>query len=224
MDAKLTNIEPIIIPNGVDLNQFKPGKKSDVPMVMYLGRLQQYKSIDVFIKAVSILSRQGVEAKFIIAGQGEVGDRLRKLAKSLKAPIEFVGRVSQEKKIQLYQEAWITVNPSSMEGWGITTIEANACATPMIASNVPGLRDSVRDGYNGYLVEYGNESLLATRIKELLADSKTRETMSNNAVVWASHFDWVTSAQMSIKIIKGDAVSDVLCSRSAKPLNPVLAA
>jgi glycosyltransferase involved in cell wall biosynthesis len=99
------------------------------------------------------------------------------------------------------QRAWVFVNPSMMEGWGITTIEANACGVPVVASNVPGLRESVQNPHTGYLVPYGDVDALATRITELLVSPELRGEMSKNAITWAQQFDWELSAQKTLALI-----------------------
>jgi glycosyltransferase involved in cell wall biosynthesis len=84
--------------------------------------------------------------------------------------VVFHGFVSEERKIDLMRGAWANIFPSPKEGWGITVIEAAACATPSLASDSPGLRDSVRHGETGFLVPHGDIHALAARMVEL-ADS-----------------------------------------------------
>ena len=108
--------------------------------------------------------------------------------------IKFVGRVSHEEKIKLFQKAWVFVNPSLMEGWGITTIEANACGTPAVASNVPGLRDSIKNPNTGFLIPYKNYDKFAKCVEKLITDKKLWKKMSKESVKWASNFSWEKSA------------------------------
>src|SRR5258708_6075083 len=124
-----------IIYNGVDIIQMKPGKKNKNPMILYLGRLRAYKSVDVFIRTMPKILDKFPNTEFVIAGDGDYLHELKKLAKKLNLfeKINFIGKVTEEKKLDLYQRAWVFVNPSQMEGWGITTIEANACGTPVVA-------------------------------------------------------------------------------------------
>ena len=88
-----------------------------------------------------------------------------------------------------------------MEGWGITTLEANACGTPVIASDVPGLRDSVKNTNTGYLVPYGETQELSDKIIELLRDQEKREQMSQESVRWAQNFNWSKTSEMFLSII-----------------------
>jgi glycosyltransferase involved in cell wall biosynthesis len=171
--------------------------------VVYLGRLKFYKSIHVFIRAAKEVLEKVPDAEFVIAGYGEEEWPLRKLAKELKIQdkIRFVGKVSEQEKIKLYQKAWAFVNPSFMEGWGITSIEANACGTPVVASNVPGLRDAVLNPSSGFLVPYGQVDAFAEKITLLLTDTNVRDTMSKKSIEWAKKFDWQKSADEGLKII-----------------------
>lgn len=200
---KLTKTDPIIIYSGVDLNKFKPGEKSNKPMILYLGRLQYYKSLHIFIKAAKQVLRKSLETKFVIAGEGGEKRKLIKQAKRLGIleNIKFLGRVSEKAKIKLFQEAWVFVNPSFMEGWGLTTIEANACGTPAVASNVPGLRDSIKNPHTGFLVPYGKPSEFADRILELIEDKHLRKQFSKEAIKWANNFTWEKSAMEFYSVV-----------------------
>jgi glycosyltransferase involved in cell wall biosynthesis len=89
------------------------------------------------------------------------------------------------------------VNPSMMEGWGIVAIEANACGTPVIASDVPGLRDSVKNPHSGFLVPYGDVDAFAEKILLLIRNRELRTNMNVDARKWAEQFDWnVSSTRM----------------------------
>jgi glycosyltransferase involved in cell wall biosynthesis len=188
--AGITVVHP-----GVDQEEFSRvlAPRSIHPTILYLGRLKAYKSVNVLVQAFRIVLSERPEAKLIIAGEGEEMPHLRQLAKDLRLSseqISFTGFVSHEEKIKLLQEAWMLVNPSFMEGWGIVAIEANACGTPVIASNVPGLRDSVRHEGTGYLVEYGDVKGFAERILLIIQDKELREGLATNARVWAGNFEW----------------------------------
>lgn len=189
---------------GVDLSVLQPGEKFDRPLVTYLGRLKYYKSLDIFIEAAAKVTSTNPKVQFIIAGEGEEKKKLQKLVRNLNMEdnINFLGKVSQKEKVYLYQKSWVFVNPSMMEGWGITTIEANACGTPVIAADVPGLRESVRNPSSGYTVPYGDSQAFAQKILLLLEDDILRDRMSKMAVDWARNFDWDKSAYQSLEILK----------------------
>ncbi len=197
MRLKLTKHEPIIIHNGVDLKTFKPGREAESPLIVYVGRLQKYKSLHVLINAAKIILQKVPTATVVIAGEGEEKTKLQNYVRlmGLEKKIIFKGRVSHEEKVELMQKAWVFVNPSFMEGWGITTIEANACGTPTVASNVPGLKDSVKDMETGLLAKYGNAPDFAEKIVTLLLSDTQRRKMSRASLAWAENFSWEVSAE-----------------------------
>ena len=90
-------------------------------------------------------------------------NQLRK-SSEYRGPTTFTGFVSEEEKVKYLNEMHVAVNTSAKEGWGLTAIEANACGTPTVSSNVQGLRDAVVDGETGLLYEYGNREQLAEKI------------------------------------------------------------
>ncbi|MFZ1735600.1 MAG: glycosyltransferase, partial [Candidatus Moraniibacteriota bacterium] len=179
------------------------GEKSTHPTILYLGRLKAYKSVDVLIRAFALVLRSAPDAELIIAGSGEEQKNLQYLVSMLGVDnrVKFMGYVSESEKYSLFRSAWVVVNPSYMEGWGIVSIEANACGTPVIASNVPGLRDSVRDTCTGYLVEYGNIEKFAEKILLVLQNKELRVGLETGAQAWAGNFDWNKSSAAFLTFI-----------------------
>lgn len=114
--------------------------------------------------------------------------------------VSFRGWVSGEEKVELLSRAHVVVNPSIKEGWGITNMEANACGTPVISADVPGLRDSVSNGVSGGLYPYGNIEQLAIMINNVLTDAELRMRLSEGAVHWASSFTWDRSAKEMLSL------------------------
>jgi glycosyltransferase involved in cell wall biosynthesis len=199
---KITDKPIEVIYPGIDLALLAPGMKSLTPQVAYVGRLKQYKSVDVLIQAFAKVLTEVPEAKLVIAGDGDDMSRLQKEVVHLELDknITFLGKVSEKKKLQILQESWVCVNPSMMEGWGITVIEANACRTPVVASDVPGLRDSVHDRETGILVPHGDVNLLAAQITHILKDKNFREILSRYAHAWAQNFAWEKSSEKFVNI------------------------
>ncbi len=193
-----------VVHPGVKTGKLAPWRKSAKPLVVYVGRLKYYKSLDVFIRAAKKLSGMVPGIEFVIAGDGEERERLRRLAEGLGVldRVSFWGHVSEAEKQELYQRAWVAVNPSFMEGWGLTSIEANAYGTPVVASDVPGLSDSVRNPSSGFVVPYGDFHAFAAKIKLLVDDKKTRKDMSAKAYDWASRFSWQKSSQAALDILR----------------------
>ncbi len=140
-----------VIHNGVDIGTLtpNPAARSPSPRFAYLGRLKRYKQVDLIVQAFARLAHSS--ATLDIAGTGDDGPRLEQLARSLDLGdrVRFLGFVSEEEKLALLRAAWAMVFTSKKEGWGITNLEAAACGTPVIASDSPGLRDSVRPRRDG---------------------------------------------------------------------------
>ena len=140
-----------VIHPGVDSRHFTPapgGRRSATPTFLYVGRLKRYKGVELAIRALALARRRRPDIRLEIAGTGDYRDDLEQLVSSLEINrfVAFHGFVSEERKIDLMRAAWANVFPSPKEGWGITVMEAAACGTPSLASESPGLRDSVRHG------------------------------------------------------------------------------
>ena len=184
--------ELTVVHNGVSA-ALVPGEKSERSEIIYLGRLRRYKSIDVLLRAVVEL--KDLAPVLHLVGQGEDEPRLKKLAQELGLKdVLFHGFVSDEQKRSLLQQSWVAVNPSRMEGWGVTNIEANACGTPVIGADVPGIRDSVCEGKSGYLFPHGDVHALAAHLRKLIENPADRDRLSRSACDWAKRFSWSASA------------------------------
>jgi len=188
-----------IIPNCIDQKvfPFRVGEKTSYPSVAYFGRLKRYKSVDHVLRAFAKLMPAFPDAKLFILGRGSFQSTLERLAQQLGIADRtvFTGYVSEEEKIYHLSRVWVVVNPSMKEGWGITNIEANACGTPVVSANVPGLRDSVRDRQTGLLYPYGDIEALAAAIQILWESDALRHRLSEGAVQWARQFNWEDSAE-----------------------------
>ncbi len=194
-----------VVHPGVDVEHLAIGEKEETPLVVYLGRLKKYKSLDVLLRAFARVLEEVPTARLMIAGEGEELEPLKALMYSLRIQraVVFLGKVTNEQKVDLLQRAWVVVNPSLKEGWGITTIEANACGTPVVASDVPGLRDSVQDNNTGCLVPYGDDAAFAAKLVEVLENTSLRTHMSESARQWSLQFDTSAASKRFLTIIYG---------------------
>ena len=91
--------------------------------------------------------------------------------------MDFVGYIDEVEKLHRLRSAWVLAYPSPKEGWGITVVEASACGTPVIASDSPGLRESVRAGESGLLVPHGIVELWVQAFEKVLSDPDLRGRM-----------------------------------------------
>lgn len=196
-----------VVYNGVDCLVHKPNPrtKSPFPHIVYVGRIKRYKNIDHLIKAMKhiIDANQLNGVKLTIAGKGSFTE-LKNLAAELglNDEVEFLGEVTEKEKVALLNKAWVYVTASSREGWGLTVIEANACGTPAIAYNVPGLRESIIDGQTGLLVQNVNEKALAAAIMQLLQNDHLRHSLSENALKYAKEFSWDKTANEFMNVLE----------------------
>jgi len=209
LDINLGQAGISIVHPGINSAQFTRAFvcKTTQPTILYLGRLKAYKSVNILIQAFHKVLSSRPEATLIIAGDGDDKKYLKRLAAELgfnDKQVQFLGSVSHEEKVRLLQSSWMLVNPSFMEGWGIVVIEANMCGTPVIASDVPGLRDSVLDGEAGYLVPYGDVARFSEAMLSVIKDHDLRERFGNNAREWASNFTWEKSSMAFWEAIKSE--------------------
>lgn len=194
-----------LLPNAVDGNAYRPDPagRSQEPLIGYLGRLKKYKSVDHLLHAFAVVLAKEPRARLLIIGDGDDRDRLQKAGRDLGLAdrITFTGHVTQEEKNRYLNQLWLAVNPSPKEGWGLTVIEANACGVPVVAADVPGLRDSVVHERTGLLYPYGDTTAMTAAIHSLLANNERRRLMGEEALAWAAEFTWERSAQKAVEII-----------------------
>jgi glycosyltransferase involved in cell wall biosynthesis len=172
--------------------------------VIYVGRLEVYKKIDVMLRAMATLTPRFPEAPIVIVGRGPAQPGLEALAQELglAGRTRFTGFVDDAERDSLLAEARVCVCPSEKEGWGLTVMEANAVGTPVVASDADGLRDSVRHGETGYLVPEGDIDGFADRIGKLLDSDGLTAKMSAASLEWANHFDWDRAADEMAEAIE----------------------
>jgi glycosyltransferase involved in cell wall biosynthesis len=188
-----------VIHPGVDVQRFTPppdGRRAESPAFLYVGRLKRYKGIALAIEALAVARVRRPDLSLDIAGAGDHRPELERLTTrlGLTSVVRFHGFVSESQKLALLRRAWANLFPSPKEGWGITVIEAAACGTPSIASDSPGLRDSVRQGETGYLVPHGNVDALAGRMLELAATPALVARLGACARRFAEGLTWDNTA------------------------------
>lgn len=204
-----------VIHPGVDSAHFRPDpnvSRTSPPSFLYIGRLKRYKGVDVALRALAVARVRRPDLRLAIAGRGDFLGDLQRLAASLglQDAVRFHGFVTEEEKLTLLRSAWANVFPSPKEGWGITIVEAAACGTPSLASDSPGLRDSVRDGHTGILVPHGDATALGERMVQLAEDPVLVERLGAAARRFAEGLTWDAAAAATethlLDIISGSAL------------------
>ena len=178
------------IPFSVDTNAFKPventeiNKKGDI--ILFVGGLDKahyFKGVDILIKAISEI--KDIELELRIIGEGELKNEFKNLSRDLGAEnkVIFLGKLDKKGLVENFQQAKSLVLPSinSNEAFGIVLIEAMACGTPVIASNLPGVRTVFENEKSGLLVEPKNIEDLKNKIELILQDQEKQKTMSQEA-------------------------------------------
>ncbi len=195
-----------VIHCGIDHELYAPNPEMErfvQPTILYLGRLKKYKSVDHLLQAAARLPEGIGDWRVVVVGEGDDRSRLEKITADLGLGrrVTFTGFVDAATKVNYLRGAKVAVCPSLKEGWGLTNVEANACGTPVIAANVPGLRDSVRDGKTGLLYPYGNIDTLAEQLTLLLSNQERWEQLSTGALEWAESFHWNEAARETEALI-----------------------
>jgi glycosyltransferase involved in cell wall biosynthesis len=190
---------------GLDQERFRladPPPRDPEPLVITWSRLRRYKSLDVALRAFRLVLDEVPAARLIVMGRGPDEPRLRRLAARLGLGdrCAFAGWQSQEDLVRTLHRGWVCLNPSPKEGWGLTVVEANACGLPVVASDRPGLRDSVLDGRTGFLVPYGEPAAFAGATLLLLRDPQRWRAQSDAAREWAASFSWDRCAAESLAL------------------------
>jgi D-inositol-3-phosphate glycosyltransferase len=193
----------VAVPCGVNLDYFRPFDRhacraalglGDAPVVLFVGRLEPLKGLDLLIDAFARLEHR--DAMLLIVGGDEhaAGYRraLRRQAREAGVldRVRFVEATPQERLPLFYNAADVCVAPSFYESFGLVPIEAMACGTPVVASRVGGLTGTVRHGENGFLIPWRRAEAFAARIDQILGDAELRARMSRAALATATRFRW----------------------------------
>ena len=192
-----------VIYPGIDAIWYSPDpaiQRTEQPTFLYVGRLKRYKGIDIALQALALARVQRPDVRLKVAGTGDDLERLQGIVGELGigAAVEFLGFVPEEEKRRLLRTVWAAVFPSPKEGWGISNIEAAACGTPALASDSPGLRETVRHGETGYLVPHGYDRALAQRMLELADDPALVARLGAAARFFAAPLTWDRAALATI--------------------------
>jgi glycosyltransferase involved in cell wall biosynthesis len=159
--------------------------------------LRKYKSVEIAMKAMETVLKSVPDARLVIVGDGPYRPELEKYADGLGLgdAIEFTGFLSGEELVEMLNRAHLLFNPSPKEGWGLTVVEANACGVPVVASDRPGLKDSVIDGVTGFLVPYGDSTAFGENAVRLLTDGQLWKRMSAAAIERTGELTWERCAR-----------------------------
>jgi glycosyltransferase involved in cell wall biosynthesis len=210
-----------VIYPGVDTTAYTPNaaERAPEPVFSYLGRLKKYKGVQWVIRAFAAMTVPS--ARLEIAGAGDYRPQLEVLARSLDLGerVRFLGRVSEAEKLAVLRRSWALVFASPKEGWGITNLEAAACATPVVASNSPGIRESVRDGQTGFLVPHADIGAMSAAMRRVAESRELVDRLGRAARAFAETFTWERAAaetEAHLMRVAGGARPAVAAGASAR--------
>lgn len=188
-----------VIPNGIDVKIYFQKNTRKVPNQVFflsvLDRYHGYKGLDYLIKAIKIVKTKIPNIKLVVGGSGELVEDYKSLAKKLglEKNIEFRGFIENKKLVDLYSRSEIFILPSTgiQEGFGIVLLEALACKTPVIATNIVGIAKKVRQNNCGIIVRPRNSRVLSEAIIKILGNAKLAKKMGENGrQLVEEKYDW----------------------------------
>jgi D-inositol-3-phosphate glycosyltransferase len=195
-----------IVAPGVEHAFFAPGEKRgarhalgiafDVPVLLFVGRIQPLKGLDVAVQALAQLQAKNAQLIVVGGASGSEGneeiEKVMQLARSLGVHnnIRFVEPQAHHMLSTYYRAADVVVVPSRSESFGLVALEAAACGIPVVASAVGGLLTIIDNGETGYLVPRRDPALFAEHIDELLAHPTMARAMGAKAAEKARHYTW----------------------------------
>ena len=179
-------------------------EESSVPYFLWLSRVHRYKGIWTALEAFEEFAENHPDVKLVVAGDGPLLKKIPAWLKErgLEEHVELLGFVSSEKKKKLLANAVALLQTSFKEGWGLTVVEAAKLGTTTIASDVPGLRDSVRNGETGLLFPVGDAHTCAMEMDRLYSDDDLRTRLSQAAKSYAGEFRWDNAAEQTLDLIQ----------------------
>lgn len=214
-----------IIPPGVDISHFYPipadeaksaiGVPKDDRMLLFVGRIEPLKGVDTLIRAIAHMRKTGVQTQHphylaIIGGDPNANQsdmntemgRLRGLCRELglEDMVVFLGKRAQSSLPYYYSAADVLVMPSHYESFGMVALEAMACGTPVVASQVGGLAFLIQDGVTGFVVPGGDHIALSERLTQLISSPDLRQQLGAQAAEYARNYSWenITSRMINL--------------------------
>ena len=195
-----------IIPDGADfeyIQNITPSMKKKYD-ILYAGRLVKHKNVDILIRAVGIIRNKMPNIKCGIIGDGPEKDNLTKLTKylNLKRNIEFLGFLEEDKDVFSYMKSSkVFVLPSTREGAGLVTLEANACGLPVITVNhkMNAAVEVVINEENGFLCVLSDRDIA----KKILVALDEKEAMQRKCIEFSRKYDWNRMADLTESTYEG---------------------
>jgi phosphatidyl-myo-inositol alpha-mannosyltransferase len=184
-----------IVPNGCDVDLFAHADPAEgLPAgrrFLWVGRLDPQKGFPVAVEAFGLLAEDLPDLWFVVVGEGQELAALSRLSRPARQRVKLVGRVAHERLPGYYKGADVYASPAlGQESFGLVLVEAMASGVPVVASDIPGYREVVRDGVDGTLVAPGDPRALAAAVRPMLTDPAVARTFSEAGRARAETFRW----------------------------------
>ncbi len=187
-----------IVPNGVDVERFRPGLPrlpridDGLPVILFVGRHDPRKGLPDLMEAARRLAREGTAFRLVVVGDGRLRRRAERLARGpLEGRVNFEGRVSNVHLPRYYASADIFCSPArGGESFGMVLLEAMASGVPVVASDIPGYRSVLTPGREGFVTPPRDPAALADALRALLLDPEGRRGMGARGVETARRYAW----------------------------------
>jgi glycosyltransferase involved in cell wall biosynthesis len=185
------------IPNAIDISSLTLNEdRRYEKQIIFAGRLSREKGIDSLI---SVGKKLPVDINLIILGMGPERQKIQDLANT-HTNIHYLGYQNQEKTISLIQGSDVLIHPSLHEGISSTLLEAMACKTPIVATNVGGNQELLENEKTGFLVETGNNNKMLDYIITLFNDKEKSHNLTQEAYMKSKNYDWSIVGNMYLKL------------------------
>jgi glycosyltransferase involved in cell wall biosynthesis len=201
-----------MVPNGVDIEKFQPtdsatGKKQfglgQEPTVLFMGSLVPRKGLPYLVEAAKTVIKQLPNVRFLLVGSGPLRKQIEASVASARLSGNFIfyGNIPEGQLASAYNAADVFVLPSVQEGQGIVLLEAQACGKPVVAFGVGGVKEAVKDGETGFLLELGDTEGFADKLLRLLGDQALHQKMGKAGRKFVTeNYTWDLCAQRMLKI------------------------
>ena len=202
----------VVLPNAVDISKFKKinvkKEKNSLFFLSVLDEFHRYKGLDYLLESIKEVKKKIPSIKLYIAGKGKLLEEYKQLSINLgiDKKIIFLGYVSDEDLIKYYNQCEVFILPSidHNEGFGIVLLEALACKTPVITTDIVGIADEIKDNNCGIIVEPKNSTQLSESIIELLDNKKKIKLMGENGrKLVEKKYTWKKVAKYVEKVYRG---------------------
>ncbi len=184
-------------------------RKEKVLTFIFVSRVVKMKGIEEVIRAFFYVLREIKDARLWIVGDGEKKymEELKETMRSysITPKVNFFGRVTDAKKLELMKRAHILLHASVREGWGLVVIEAASQGTPSVVYNVAGLRDSVKNGGTGVVLSKNTPNEMSEQAICLYKDKKRYENFQKNGLSWAKSLTWEKATKQSLDLLEKTA-------------------